>query len=80
MAIEVTGNGFLYNMVRIIAGSLVEIGRGAREPESIDEALATQDRSLTGPTLGPQGLRLEWIEHMISGDTSPATNDVESRE
>ena len=63
VAIEVVGNGFLYNMVRIIAGSLLEIGRGARSPESIDEAFSNGDKALTGPTLGPQGLSLEWIEH-----------------
>ena len=61
--IEVIGDGFLYNMVRIIAGSLLEIGRGARTPESITTAIRDRDRSLTGPTLGPEGLRLEWIEY-----------------
>ena len=65
ITIEVVGNGFLYNMVRIIAGSLLEIGRGARSPESIDQAFSSGDRSLTGPTLGPQGLSLEWIEHEL---------------
>ena len=63
MAIEVIGNGFLYNMVRIISGSLLEIGRGAREPNSVAEAIKNQDRRLTDPTLGPEGLRLEWIEY-----------------
>ena len=78
MIIEVIGNGFLYNMVRIIAGSLVEIGRGARTPESIDVALATGDRALTGPTLGPQGLRLEWIEHEISEGDHPKMPQTEA--
>ena len=64
LRMEVVGNGFLYNMVRIIAGSLLEIGRGARSPESIEQALQRQDRRLTGPTLGPEGLRLEWIEYL----------------
>ena len=63
LRIDVVGNGFLYNMVRILAGSLLEIGRGARAPESISEAIAHQDRTLTGPTLGPEGLRLDWIEY-----------------
>lgn len=63
LKIEVVGGGFLYNMVRIIAGSLLEIGRGAREPNSITKAIRNQDRRLTGPTLGPEGLRLEWIEY-----------------
>ena len=63
LKIEVVGSGFLYNMVRIMSGSLLEIGRGARRPSSITEAIKNQDRRLTGPTLGPEGLRLEWIEY-----------------
>lgn len=63
--IDVTGDGFLYNMVRIIAGSLLEIGRGARTPEDIDRAFESGDRRLTGPTLGPEGLCLRWIRHEI---------------
>ena len=63
LRIDVVGDGFLYNMVRIIAGSLLEIGRGARVPESITEAITHTDRTLTGPTLGPEGLCLEWIEY-----------------
>jgi tRNA pseudouridine38-40 synthase len=59
--IVVQGDGFLYNMVRIIAGTLLEIGRGAIDPERIDQALASGDRRLAGPTLPPQGLCLEWI-------------------
>ena len=61
--IVVAGNGFLYNMVRIIAGTLVEIGRGHRGPEIIDRAIETADRSQAGPTLPPHGLWLEWIEY-----------------
>ncbi len=63
VAIAVEGDGFLYNMVRIIAGTLVEVGRGKSEPSCIDQILATQDRRLAGPTLQPQGLCLEWIRH-----------------
>ena len=61
--IGVVGDGFLYNMVRIIAGSLLEVGRGARPVKSISEALDRGDRDLTGPNLGPEGLRLEWIRY-----------------
>jgi len=61
--IVVEGSGFLYNMVRIIAGTLVEVGRGRFEPAVIDRILATADRTLAGPTLPPQGLSLEWIRH-----------------
>lgn len=58
VSIEVTGNGFLYNMVRIIAGTLVEVGRGERDPHSIPVLLQTCDRRLAGPTYPPEGLTL----------------------
>ena len=61
--IFVEGAGFLYNMVRIIAGTLVEIGRGHSDADMIDRAIETADRSQAGPTLPPQGLWLEWIEY-----------------
>jgi tRNA pseudouridine38-40 synthase len=61
--VEVCGSGFLYNMVRIIAGTLVEVGRGRNEPASVRQALATRDRTLAGPTLPAHGLRLEWITY-----------------
>jgi tRNA pseudouridine38-40 synthase len=56
--IEVEGNGFLYNMVRIIAGSLVMVGAGRREPGWLGEALAARRRPAAGPTAPPQGLVL----------------------
>src|SRR5690606_19854723 len=59
--VVVSGSGFLYNMVRIIAGTLVEVGRGLREPSVIDRVLASADRRDAGTTLPPQGLVLEWI-------------------
>lgn len=61
--IRVTGSGFLYNMVRIIAGTLVEVGRGRMEPAGVDAVLRSLDRSRAGPTLAPEGLRLEWISY-----------------
>ncbi|MBX3355395.1 MAG: tRNA pseudouridine(38-40) synthase TruA [Phycisphaeraceae bacterium] len=61
LEIDVAGPGFLYNMVRIIAGTLVEVGRGRLAPSSIREILESRDRSRAGPTLPPHGLRLEWI-------------------
>jgi tRNA pseudouridine38-40 synthase len=63
VTITVEGNGFLWNMVRIIAGTLVEVGRGHFEPTRIDEILDTTDRQRAGPTLPPNGLCLEWIRH-----------------
>ena len=62
-AIDVAGSGFLYNMVRIIAGTLVEIGRGRIEPEKMPEILAAKDRRAAGPTLPPTGLCLMWIRY-----------------
>jgi tRNA pseudouridine38-40 synthase len=63
VAIDVSGNGFLYNMVRIIAGTLVEVGRGRIEPAAIAAILASKDRARAGPTLPPVGLRLRWIQY-----------------
>jgi tRNA pseudouridine38-40 synthase len=60
--IEVCGNGFLHNMVRIIAGSLVTVGRGKREPGWIAEVIAARSRPAAGPTAPPQGLVLVSIE------------------
>ena len=58
LVIRVRGNGFLYNMVRIIAGTLMEIGQGKREPESIPDILAACDRAAAGPTAPAMGLTL----------------------
>lgn len=67
ITIEVAGNGFLYNMVRIIAGTLTEAGRGRIDASHVREALATGNRSNTGPTLPPHGLRLEWVRYPADG-------------
>lgn len=61
ITIRVRGNGFLYNMVRIIAGTLIEVGSGMREPESINEILESKERKMAGPTAPAQGLTLEKI-------------------
>ncbi|MFM1904799.1 MAG: hypothetical protein RLZZ440_2699 [Planctomycetota bacterium] len=60
--IEVEGNGFLYNMVRIIAGSLVMVGAGRRGPEWLAAALAARHRPAAGPTAPPEGLVLLAIQ------------------
>ena len=59
--IEVTGDGFLYNMVRIIVGTLVEVGICKRTPESVRDAIDSKDRSNAGFTAPPQGLYLKEI-------------------
>ena len=61
--IELTGNGFLYNMVRIIAGTLVEVGIEKIEPEKMEEIIASQKRENAGKTLPPQGLYLVKVEY-----------------
>lgn len=61
--IELTGNGFLYNMVRIIAGTLVEVGLGNIKPEEIATIIEGKDRTKAGKTLPPQGLYLVKVEY-----------------
>jgi len=56
VAIDVTGNAFLHNMVRIITGTLVEVGRGQRDPEWVAEVLDARDRTAAGQTAPPEGL------------------------
>ncbi len=59
--ISVTGDGFLYNMVRIIAGTLVEAGKGRMNPYFLREIIESKDRAKAGPTAPPQGLYLAQI-------------------
>lgn len=61
--IELTGNGFLYNMVRIISGTLLEVGLGNIKPEAIEEIINAKDRNLAGKTLPPNGLYLLNVEY-----------------
>ena len=61
--IELTGNGFLYNMVRIIAGTLVEVGKGKIRPEEMPDIIQSKDRTRAGKTLPPQGLYLVKVEY-----------------
>jgi len=64
ITIRVTGNGFLYNMVRIIAGTLLQAGMGIIEPEEIKTILAAKERSAAGPTAPAQGLTMIGIEYL----------------
>ena len=61
--IELTGNGFLYNMVRIIAGTLVDVGLEKIEPEEIPNIIKQGKRDLAGKTLPPNGLYLLRVEY-----------------
>ena len=61
--IELTGNGFLYNMVRIISGTLIEVGLEKIRPENIKDIIESGDRERAGKTLPPQGLYLVNVEY-----------------
>ena len=61
--IELTGNGFLYNMVRIISGTLVEVGLGKIKPYEIPQIIESKNRENAGKTLPPQGLYLLSVEY-----------------
>ena len=56
--IELTGNGFMYNMVRIIAGTIVDVGLGNIKPEEIPQIIESKDRTKAGKTLPAEGLYL----------------------
>ena len=59
----VTGNGFLYNMVRIIVGTILQVGEGKRPPEEMAAILAARNRAMAGPTAMPHGLCLWQVEY-----------------
>jgi len=61
--IDVEGDGFLYNMVRNIVGTLVEIGLGRWKPEKINEILEAKDRTAAGPLAPAAGLCLMWVKY-----------------
>ena len=62
--IRVQGNGFLYNMVRIIAGTLIQVGAGIKKPEAMESILAGKDRELAGPTAPAHGLTMIGLEYL----------------
>ncbi len=61
--ISFVGDGFLNQMVRILTGTLIEVGAGKREPESMKAVLAAKDRAAAGPAMPPHGLCLEYVEY-----------------
>ena len=60
---EICGNGFLYNMVRIIMGTLIEVGSGRKVPEDMPKIIAGQSRNLAGKTVLPHGLYMKKVEY-----------------
>jgi len=72
ITIRITGNGFLYNMVRIIVGTLIRVGRGFYEPEKVKEILEAKDRKAAGVTAPAHGLMLmEIIKTGMYDDNIP---------
>ncbi|MFQ5414402.1 MAG: tRNA pseudouridine(38-40) synthase TruA [Phycisphaerae bacterium] len=61
--ISVEGSGFLYNQVRNMVGTLLEVGRGRWAPDHVREILATRDRAHAGPTAPARGLCLRWVRY-----------------
>lgn len=61
IAIEVKGNGFLYNQVRIMAGTLIEVGKGKISPENMEDIIKSKKRELAGPTAPAEGLFLHEV-------------------
>lgn len=74
---EVSGNGFLYNMVRIMAGTLLDVGRGRIPAESICEIIGSGDRKIAGLTVPPQGLYL--VEIYYPGFVPPDTSSLNQK-
>lgn len=70
VVVEVTGDGFLYNMVRAIAGTLAEVGQGKRSPGSVAELVASCRRADAGQTAPPQGLFLVRVEYGEDGENA----------
>lgn len=69
VVLHISSNGFLWNMVRIVAGTLMQVGLGQRTPADVRAALEGRDRAKSGPTLPPTGLCLEWIRYSDRADT-----------
>ncbi len=61
--IDVEGTGFLYNQVRNMVGTLLEVGRGHWPPERVGAIIAGRDRSQAGPTVPARGLCLQWVRY-----------------
>ena len=64
--IDVEGRGFLYNQVRNMVGTLIEIGRGHWAVDCIADILASKDRRNAGPTAPARGLSLQWVQYDLN--------------
>lgn len=77
ITMTIQGNGFLYNMVRIIAGTLLMVGRRQLQPEALEEIISSKDRSKAGPTAPAKGLTLKRIEYDFVRNISIITGNGE---
>jgi tRNA pseudouridine38-40 synthase len=77
LIIGVEGSGFLWNMVRIIVGTLADVGMGRRTAESLVETLSALDRTAAGPTAPPQGLYLQWVKSKVVEPHAADTHEEE---
>ena len=75
VVVGVEGTGFLWNMVRIMVGTLVEVGLGRIAAERVDAILAARDRQAAGPTAPPHGLYLQWIRMKPAAVGSPHASE-----
>ena len=62
IVVGIEGGGFLWNQIRIMVGTLVEIGMGKYPPGRIAEMMKALDRRAAGPTAPPEGLYLQWVK------------------
>jgi len=74
IVVDIEADGFLYNMVRAIVGTLVEVGRGARPEQWPAEVLCACDRRQAGPTAPPQGLFLASVRYRSPGGDEPVAS------
>jgi tRNA pseudouridine38-40 synthase len=61
----VSGSGFLWNQIRIMVGTVIEVGLGRFTAEDVGRMLAAKDRRVSGSTAPPHGLYLQWIQHKL---------------
>jgi len=74
IVVRITGNGFLYNMVRIIVGTLMDVGRGRYEPDMVKRILEKTDRNAAGPTVPACGLLLKELHFLRLEEDSNLIN------
>lgn len=74
---DVVGRGFLYNQVRNMIGTLLEVGRGHWPPDRVAEIMASRDRSQAGPTAPARGLCLQWVRYNMAAMNQPDEEPIE---